>query len=189
MMRAGIRFTRGEIKELAISTIALGFIFSVSHLSILYFLVLTSILALSFVPHELAHKFVAIRYGHHARYVMWKEGLIFALLLAIITGGNFIFAAPGAVMISRMSIYSNSRENAIISAAGPASNIIMAAIAYTLYQFYPIFIFSALTQINAFLAFFNLLPIPPLDGSKVIWYSIPLWAVMIVTAGILVWSV
>ncbi len=189
MRNVKIRFTQDEIKELVISTVALGFIFSISHMSITYFLILTGILALSFIPHELAHKFAAMRYGHYARYVMWKEGLIFALLLAVITGGHFIFAAPGAVMISRMSIHSSSRENAIISAAGPASNILIAAFAYIFLQFYPNFVIFYLMQINAFLAFFNLLPIPPLDGSKVIWYSIPLWALMIVTAGILVWGI
>lgn len=172
-----------------ISTLALAFIFSLSSFSIPYFLILACILALSFIPHEMAHKMVALRYGNYARYVMWKEGLIFALFLAIITGGNFIFAAPGAVMISSLRMGSNSKENAMISMAGPLTNIMIAVTAYALYQFYPSFIIAALLQINAFLAFFNLLPIPPLDGSKIVWYSIPIWATMIAVAGFMVWGV
>jgi len=182
-------FSREELKDLIISTLALGFIFSLNNFSLLYFLMLTGILALSFIPHEMAHKMVAIRNGHYARYVMWKEGLMLALILAVLTGGSIIFAAPGAVMISRLSLHGSSRENAIISAAGPLSNLIIAMIAYLLLHTYQNPIFGAVLRINAFLAFFNLLPIPPLDGSKIIWYSIPLWAIMIVSASILVWGV
>ncbi len=187
MIFRGIAFTKDELKDLALSTLALGFIFSLSSFSLPYFIILTIVLALSFIPHELAHKMVAMRYGHYARYVMWKEGLFFALLLAIITGGNFIFAAPGAVMISKLR-FGTSRENAMISVAGPTTNLLVALTSYLIYQIHPLSLLYILMRINAFLAFFNLLPIPPLDGSKIIWYSIPLWAALISLAGILVWG-
>ncbi|MDO5826532.1 MAG: site-2 protease family protein, partial [Methanosphaera sp.] len=43
-------------------------------------------------------------------------------------------------------------------------------------------------SVNSFLALFNLLPIPPLDGSKVIRWNLPLWLITIVISGILTFS-
>lgn len=179
-------FSQQEIKDLVISVLALGFIFSVgSGLNPLMILLITVIVSVSFVPHELAHKYVAIKYGCFARYQMWKNGLIFALFLAIITGGSFVFAAPGAVMIymayqdryGMQQVNLTPKQNAVISAAGPVTNIIIALL------FLPLaassVFFSTVVYINSFLAFFNLLPIPPLDGSKIIWYNIILWGVLI----------
>jgi Zn-dependent protease len=42
------------------------------------------------------------------------------------------------------------------------------------------------TRINFFLAAFNLLPIPPLDGSKVMSWSVPIWLITFAVAAILV---
>ena len=109
---------------------------------------------------------------------------MFALFLAIVTGGGFVFAAPGAVVIYTAfrdghgvrQISLTAKQNAFISAAGPATNIMIALL------FLPIAtgndFFGAIVRINGFLALFNLLPFPPLDGSKIIWYNFLLWGIM-----------
>lgn len=178
-------FSRQEVKELAISAVALGFIFSIGYgLDPLRIAMITAIISVSFIPHELAHKYLAMKYGCFARYQMWKSGLIFALFLAIVTGGGFVFAAPGAVVIYTAfrdghgvrQVELTAKQNAFISAAGPAMNIMIALL------FLPIagqnVFFSTVVYINSFLALFNLLPFPPLDGSKIIWYNFLLWGVM-----------
>ena len=178
-------FSRQEVKELAISAVALGFIFSIGYgLDPLRIAMITAIISVSFIPHELAHKYLAMKYGCFARYQMWKSGLIFALFLAIVTGGGFVFAAPGAVVIYTAfrdghgvrQVSLTAKQNAFISAAGPAMNIMIALL------FLPIagqnVFFSTVVYINSFLALFNLLPFPPLDGSKIIWYNFLLWGVM-----------
>ena len=178
-------FSRQEVKELAISAVALGFIFSIGYgLDPLRIAMITAIISVSFIPHELAHKYLAMKYGCFARYQMWKSGLMFALFLAIITGGGFVFAAPGAVVIYTAfrdghgvrQVELTAKQNAFISAAGPAMNIMIALL------FLPIagqnVFFSTVVYINSFLALFNLLPFPPLDGSKIIWYNFLLWGVM-----------
>ncbi len=179
-------FSRQEVKELAISAVALGFIFSIGYgLNPLMVLMITAIISLSFIPHELAHKYVAIKYGCFARYQIWKSGLMFALFLAIVTSGGFVFAAPGAVVIYTAfrdghgvrQISLTAKQNAFISAAGPAMNIMIALL------FLPIagqnVFFSTIVYINSFLALFNLLPFPPLDGSKIIWYNFLMWGIMV----------
>ncbi|RLG15596.1 MAG: site-2 protease family protein [Candidatus Nanohalarchaeota archaeon] len=179
-------FSRQEVKELAISAAALGFIFSIGPgLTLFNIAMITAIISLSFIPHELAHKYVAMKYGCFARYQMWKSGLMFALFLAIVTGGGFVFAAPGAVMIYTAfrdghgvrQITLTAKQNAFISAAGPAMNIMIALL------FLPIanqnIFYSTIVYINSFLALFNLLPFPPLDGSKIIWYNFLMWGIMV----------
>ncbi len=192
-------FSGKEIKDIIISTLALGFIFSISQTGISgaissppaflsIAVMITVIVALSFIPHELMHKFTAMRYRAFAQYEMWKSGLLFALVMAIVF--RFVFAAPGAVVIytayrNRYGIHHvklTRTQNGIISSAGVVANLVIAGL---FLAFFPqSALAKSIIQINAFLAMFNLLPIPPLDGSKVIWWNIPVWLVLM---GLSVW--
>ena len=185
-----VTFSTGEIRDIVISTIALGIIFSIGPgFSFAEAGMITVIVALSFIPHELAHKFVAVHYKCFAQYEMWKNGLIIALLLAIVTNGGFVFAAPGAVVIYTVyqsrhglrQIVLSPRQNGLISIAGALTNI---SIALLFFIFAPNFFLTAnIVHINTFLAAFNLLPIPPLDGSKVFYWNKFVWLAMIIIAG------
>ena len=83
---------------------------------------------LGFILHELAHKFVAIRYGFYAEFRMWFEGFIFALITAFILG--LVFVAPGAVYIH--GEYISREQNGKISIAGPLVNIVLALFFFSL---------------------------------------------------------
>ncbi len=123
------------------------------------------IVGTAFVLHELSHKLVANALGYPAEYRMWTSGLLFALFLAIVTNGRFIFAAPGAVYIFGRP---NRRDDGIIAAAGPLTNLIIAYIFLYLALTYQSEVFLAISTVNAFIGFFNLMPFFPLDGSKVL---------------------
>lgn len=193
---ARITFGTEEIRDILVSTIALGIIFSIGRgLTLENVGIITAIVALSFIPHELAHKFVAVHYKCFARYEMWKNGLIFALLLAVATNGGFVFAAPGAVVI--YTVYQNRyglhnivlspRQNGLISIAGALTNI---SIALLFWIFAPsFFLTGSIMYINIFLAAFNLLPIPPLDGSKVFYWNKLVWLAAFVLAGALLFKI
>ena len=194
-------FTGKEIRDLVISfiVIALGFTIlysngNYSDVTLIFPVVMIGVGA-GFIFHELGHKFVAMHYGYYAEYELWPIGLLIALVSSFF---GFIFAAPGAVVI-----YSNGMEektNGIISIAGPIVNIILGLIFFlilvSLGSFgdflstemgviaYLICILG--TRINFFLAAFNLLPIPPLDGSKVMSWSVPIWLITFAIAGLLV---
>jgi len=193
-----IEFTRNEIRDLIISflVISLGFciLYSGGNTGVIVsiFPIIMIGVGLGFIFHELGHKIAAMHYGYWAEYQLWPIGLAIALVSSFF---GFIFAAPGAVYI--YSQYMDDRHNGIISLAGPVVNIaltlIFLAILYSLGDFAytgtgaliaTICLFG--TRINSFLALFNLLPIPTLDGSKVLSWSVPIWLISIVFSGILV---
>jgi Zn-dependent protease len=96
---------------------------------------------------------------------------------------GFLFAAPGAVCIAgNMSKETNGR----VSIAGPMVNIMFAAASLALCMVFNgswlVVPFYLLASLNAFLAVFNLLPIPPLDGSKVLAWNKGVWTVAILIA-------
>ena len=192
------RFTGKEIRDLIISfiVIALGFTIlysngDYSHVTLIFPVVMIGVGA-GFIFHELGHKFVAMHYGYYAEYELWPTGLLIALVSSFF---GFIFAAPGAVVI-----YSNGMEkktNGIISLAGPIVNIVLGLIFFLILGSLGDFIYTETgaivylicvlgTRINFFLAAFNLLPIPPLDGSKVMSWSVPVWLITFAIAAILV---
>ncbi|HEV8360850.1 MAG TPA: M50 family metallopeptidase [Candidatus Thermoplasmatota archaeon] len=143
---------------------------------------------LGFLLHEMAHKFVAQRLDLWAEFRASAGGLVTALGLCIFT--TIIFAAPGAVLIVGNA---TRRDGALISIAGPLTNIVIG------FAFLPFVgaspnptefgglgnFFQAAVLVNALLAVFNLLPFPPLDGSKIVRYSIPLYLGMLALAGVL----
>jgi len=145
-----------------------------------------------FLLHELAHRTTARRYGCNAYYRIWLAGIALALAVAIFTRGALVFAALGAVYISPMiSSASLSTESlrkvyGVISLAGPSMNLLLAALFLALSLsglggWLSVFSTYAL-RINLWLAAFNLLPIPPFDGSKVMAWSKMVWAAFAVPA-------
>ena len=177
-------FTKNEIRDLTISILVLTLVFSSFRFEI--FLTTLFIVIIAFASHEiLGHKLVAQHYGCEAEYKMWPLGLLLGLITALIPGG-FVIAAPGAVYISpykrgfafKVSHLTN-KQYAIISLAGPLINIIIAVSLFLVKSFiYPLELFAMTARISFFLAFFNLLPIPPMDGSKIMSWNLRIWLIV-----------
>lgn len=192
------RFTGKEIRDLIISfiVIALGFTIlysngDYSHFTLIFPVVMIGVGA-GFIFHELGHKFVAMHYGYYAEYELWPTGLLIALLSSFF---GFIFAAPGAVVIYSQGM--DEKTNGLISIAGPLVNIALGLIFFLILGSLGDYVYTDTgaivylicmlgTRINFFLAAFNLLPIPPLDGSKVMSWSVPIWLITFAVAAILV---
>ncbi len=126
----------------------------------------------SFLGHELAHKFTAVSKGLAARFKIFPAGLLVTLVTAVVPI-PFKVIMPGAVEISG---YSSARVFGKIALAGPLFNILAAALLTAAGNILGIWFLRMVALINSFLAFFNLLPIPPLDGEKVFMWSRTVWA-------------
>jgi Zn-dependent protease len=173
-------FSRKEVKDLFISVVILSLAFSSFNIQALpatIFIVLAV-----FISHELSHKFLAQHYGFEAEYRMWTFGILLGLISALLPGG-IMFAAPGAVYITpykrefafRVARLSR-KQNGLINLAGPLTNIVIGIGMVLTSFFFPLELFSLTARVSFFLALFNLIPIPPLDGSKVIGWNSKVWA-------------
>ncbi len=145
-----------------------------------------------FLLHELAHRMVARHLGYIAFFKAWKLGLVLSVLSGAFIGIVHtlgiplpipIIAAPGAVYIVpspfRM-MFDLRRDELMIAAAGPLTNILIAALALAFAPYVPYLVIVA--YINAILAAFNLLPLPMLDGLKILRSSFPTWLCLFVVA-------
>jgi len=165
-------FYKGELAELLVAVLAVFAAFTGYYAWSLSTLHLLKLLAFSFViyvPHELAHKFVALYYGFPARYKLDPLLLLLTLLSAI----PFVpvkFIAPGAVYVYAAPGY-NRRVDGVISAAGPLVNVLLGFFALALGQ-------HVVARFSFWIAFFNLLPIGPLDGRKVLSWNPVVWILM-----------
>ncbi len=177
-----------EAKDILISVIALSLALSIAVNGvgilleplrlILYISFFSISVGTGFVLHELGHKYVAILFGGKARFVMWWQGLIFALLTSLL---GFIFVAPGAVYIQARV---NKKQNGLISLAGPLVNLILGIIFIVLskiisFHFGKVNVFGFAGHINIWLGLFNMLPVYPLDGSKIIEWNIGVWGMFL----------
>lgn len=119
---------------------------------------------IGFLGHELMHKYVAQRYGCWAEF---RANDFMLGLMVLLSFFGFIFAAPGGVFITN---HITPRKNGIISLAGPATNLVFGVAFAGLAVLLP----EPMRQlgvygmnINFWLGFFNMLPLPGIDGSKV----------------------
>ena len=125
----------------------------------------------SFVVHELAHKFLAQRFNCWAEFRSFDLGLLLTIFTAWTSG--FIFALPGAVVISGIT---TNEENGKIAAIGPISNIVLSLLFYLAAVLWgPRLFLSYGGAINARLALFNLLPFGFMDGLKVYNWDLRVW--------------
>jgi len=181
-----MRFSKTEIKDLLKAWIAVSAAFTLASVglhttAVLLFPVAAIAAGLGFLLHELAHKFVAQRYGAWAEFRADTRMLILMLIVSLF---GFIFAAPGAVLIQGNVGY---QRNGKISLAGPAMNIVLALLFLALTPVTALAGYGA--QINAWLAVFNLIPFSFFDGAKVLAWNRYVWALTGLAAiGVLVLS-
>jgi Zn-dependent protease len=135
-------------------------------------------------PHEFSHAWVATRLGddtplkegrvtlHPLAHVDWLGTVIIPAVTSLLGGGFLGWGKPVRTDISKLRGGLNGL--AVVAIAGPASNIVLAVImgiaATATVQSLPVFAeFAAQgVRLSLYLAIFNMLPVPPLDGSKLL---------------------
>lgn len=166
------REIRDIIKAWVAISIAFAVVLSKSVLSPDFyakFIIASLTVGIGFLFHEMGHKVLAQRYGCFAEFRSFDNMLLLAMVMSFF---GFVFAAPGAVMISGRV---NKRRNGRISAAGPIVNLALALafLALAFMQLPKLFKDVAYYGfvINSWLALFNMIPFWLFDGYKVIRWS------------------
>jgi len=146
----------------------------------LAFVILSSLLLYSVIFHELAHGWVAYKMGDPTAKWLGRLTLNpikhldpFGSLMLLIVG--FGWAKPVPINLENIPAEKRRKGLILVSAAGITANIILAFVALLLFRLISPEpsgmveqVLFLLARINIILAAFNLIPIPPLDGSKIL---------------------
>ena len=149
-------------------------------------------LIVSIVLHEVGHAYAANWLGDPTARLEGRLSVnplvhidpIMSVLvpgLLILSGSPLLFGAAKPVPYNPYNFRNQKWGEAIVAAAGPAVNILLALIFAVVVQVGAgtslsetfLFLAAQLVVMNLFLAFFNLVPIPPLDGSKILPRFLP----------------
>jgi Zn-dependent protease len=156
--------------------------------------VVIALLVISLGIHEAAHAWVALQCGDTTARDLGRITLnpiahidpfmtiILPTMMFISTGHTFGGAKP--VPVNYYNLRNPLRDMALVAIAGPASNFLLAVFFFLLEKLVVqlgiwgpenigIWILSETVSLNLLLAAFNLLPIPPLDGSRVMTWLLP----------------
>ncbi len=198
---------KNEVKDMVIADLALSFAFTVIFSGgigtgalrfFIYFFPMSLIaVSLSFILHEYMHKRVAQKYGAIAAFKKSDIGILITLLSSAF---GILIGIPGATVIYTSTF--TRKEEGLVSLAGPLTNFAVFAVFFTIG--YATFgssftsnildtfgsavlqlpylqnIINMTLLISIILAFFNMLPVYPLDGSKVFRWNRGVFAAVIV---------
>jgi len=122
------------------------------------------------ILHELGHKFVAIAFGLAATFYVFWLGLGLGVILKLV-GSPFLFLAPAYVAIPPGA---TALQSFLIAFAGPGMNLLLWGLSALMLKYRThashkeMLGWAVSKKLNLFLFWFNLIPLPPLDGYAVL---------------------
>lgn len=148
-------------------------------------------LYVSITVHEFMHAWTANYLGDPTAKALGRVSLnplahidlfgtvLLPLLLLFSTGGRFVFGYAKPVPINPNNFKNRGLGESLTSLAGPAGNLLLLLFFTAIYKFIPnqTEVFRGLSlvfiELNVVLMVFNLIPVPPLDGSKLVYSLFP----------------
>ncbi len=153
-------------------------------------------LVLSLGVHEAAHAWAALKCGDTTARDMGRitlnpiphidpfMSILFPAMLYLMSGGQFVFGGARPVPVNFHRLRNPWRDMSLVALAGPVSNVLQAifyavlwrvAVKYGNYGSDTILaqVLSTTVHLNLVLAALNMIPVPPLDGSRVLAWILP----------------
>jgi len=157
-------------------------------MEIILFLIAIAGFVFTIIIHEVSHGLMADHLGDPTARLSGRltlnpiphidiYGSILLPLFLVLIHSPFMFGWAKPVPFDPYNLKDPKKDSALIALAGPASNIIIATILAIIYRFVPNQIASGIIieiiEFNVALAVFNLIPIHPLDGGKILVGVLP----------------
>jgi Zn-dependent protease len=154
-------------------------------------LIVVLVIVFSAILHEVAHGFVADKLGDPTARLAGRltlnpiphidpiMSIAVPILLYVTSHGMFVFGGAKPVPVNPLMLHEGRKDVALVALAGPLTNLLLALISAGLFLLFsssnsPIGqIFYVVARFNLLLGFLNLIPIPPLDGSKFFSIALP----------------
>jgi len=152
--------------------------------------------------HEAAHGYVALRLGDPTAAMLGRVTanplphvhpigtVLMPLLLYLSTGGQFLFGFAKPVPVNWRNLHRPKRDMALVALAGPASNwlqalawalVLNALVYFKVQERYWLDVCQAGILVNVVMFAFNLFPLPPLDGGRILVGVLPMRAALTVS--------
>ena len=194
-IRGYYKFTHHEVRGLIIAIFVIAFIISFKEwgkasfdatAGIYNLFNAVLIVALSILIHDFGQRLWGLAIGYKIEFKMWSYGLLFALIIAFISNGSLWLIVPSGFMLHHIAGHRlgwfrydiNYFGQAMVALAGPLFTLMLIILLKTLNSFYPNPLIQKAIIFNVVYAITSLLPIPPLDGSKMLYaFALPAIAV------------
>ena len=187
------KFTEHELRGLVTAILVIGFIISFKEwgttsfdLSAGLYNLFNAVLivALSILIHDAGQRIWALAIGYRLEFKVWSFGLLAALVVAFISNGSLWFVVPAGFMLHNIAGHRlgffrygvNYFGQAMVALAGPLFALMLIILFKVLNTFFPSPLLQKAIIFNVIYAITSLLPIPPLDGSKIFFGSRMLYA-------------
>lgn len=153
------------------------------------------------MAHEYAHAVAAYRQGDDTAYMLGRitlnplphidpiMSIAFPAITFLLSGGQFVFGGAKPVPVNPRKYRNYKKGDIIVSAAGVTTNFVLCFVFALLFVLIGLVARTAPSMVSVFdaaqrmmvwgvwlnllLCFFNLIPIPPLDGSHIFYYLLP----------------
>jgi len=207
-------FTPLEIRSLAIAIVTIAFIISFNEwgrdsqvsISLGLFNLFNAVLIVTFslLIHISVQRIWALMAGYRVEWKLWGFGLLFSVIIAFLTNGNVWLILPGGIILHHLAGHRlgyfrydvNWWAFTVIALSGVAASMLAAVFFAALTGAVNNALIQKMIVFNIAYALYSLLPIPPLDGSRIFYGSRMLYVfsvagvvaiAILLTLGISIW--
>ena len=181
-------FSKQELRSLIITIIAVAFIISFDewgtaefNIAAGFFNLFNAILitAFSYLIKISAQRIGALQIGYRCEHRMWSWGILLGIILAFVSNGSIWFLMTTSFIVHHMAGHRlgwfrygiNYFAIAMVALWGPLANVLLVLFFKGLSCFISNPLIEKAILLNALMAIYAMVPIPPMEGSKIYWGS------------------